>query len=131
MEACMRILLVDDERHVRRALARSLEASGHVVTEAERGVDALAMLEGDPVDLLVLDVNLPDMSGWEVLRTGQARRLQSPPVVIISAVPPSVARQQEFRPLGVLHKPFPLESLHRLAVLAATGSPNGKTGTDD
>lgn len=127
----MHILLVDDERHVRRALARSLEASGHVVTEAERGVDALALLERDPFDLLVLDVNLPDMSGWDVLRTAQARRLQSPPVVIISAIPPSVARQQEFQPFGVLHKPFPLESLHRLADLAMAGTTHGKTGVDD
>jgi DNA-binding response OmpR family regulator len=127
----MHILLVDDERHVRRALARSLEASGHIVTEAERGVDALALLGRDPVDLLVLDVNLPDMSGWDVLRTAQARRLQSPPVVVISAIPPSVARQQEFHPFGVLHKPFPLESLHRLAGLASTKAKPARMAIDD
>ena len=70
----------------------------------------------------MLRVNLPDMSGRDVLRAARLRRLPSLPVIVISAIPPSVARQQEFQPFGVLHKPFPLESLHRLAALAASWS---------
>ena len=116
----MRILLVDDERHVRRALARSLEAADHTVVESESGLGTLDLLDRAHFCLLVLDVNLPDMSGWEVLRTAQSRRMEIPPVIVISGIAPSVARQEEFRPFGVLHKPFPLESLHRLAALAAS-----------
>jgi hypothetical protein len=47
------------------------------------------------------------------------------PAVIVSAVPPSATRVKEFRPLGVLHKPFPIEALLRL-VRNAEGPPSGE-----
>lgn len=114
----MRVLLVDDELHVRRALAAALDAWGHRVTEAATGADATAALDREPFDLIVLDVNLPDATGWDVLRHLETTNQSGMPVVMISAIAPSVARLREFRPIGVLHKPFPIDSLHRLVARA-------------
>jgi DNA-binding response OmpR family regulator len=114
----MNILLVEDEPHVRQALGRSMTAWGHDVVAVETGAAALAALSGAPVDLIVLDVNLPDLSGWDVLRRLDPDVRGAIPVIVISAIAPSVSRRHEFQPFGVLHKPFPIESLRRLVGLA-------------
>lgn len=110
----MNILLVEDELHVRNALAKSLEAWGHDVTEADTAELARAALLAIDFDLIVLDVNLPDATGWDVLRQREMRGKAAAPAIVISAISPSVTRLHEFRPFGLLHKPFPINSLHRL-----------------
>ncbi len=115
----MNVLLVEDEVYVRRALARSLQAWGHEVTEADTAELAQAAIVAIDFDLMVLDINLPDATGWDVLRNRTASEKLDTPVIVISAIPPSVVRLHEFHPFGVLHKPFPIESLHRLVDKAA------------
>jgi VCBS repeat-containing protein len=110
----MDILLIDDELHVRRALARSLDAWGHTATEVDTTSAAVAALRAGEFDLIVLDVNLPDGTGWDVLRAIHSTPNDDVPVIVISAIPPSVARLREFRPFAVLYKPFPIDSLIRL-----------------
>ncbi|MEA2513646.1 MAG: two-component system, OmpR family, operon response regulator KdpE [Thermomicrobiales bacterium] len=117
----MAILLVDDETRLRQALARSLAARGHRVDEAATCREAIDAVARSRYDLLLLDVNLPDATGWDVLRDLRATG-RSIPAVVLSAVPPSTSRVREFRPLGVLHKPFPIEALLRL-VRQAEGGP--------
>jgi DNA-binding response OmpR family regulator len=118
------ILLVDDEPRLRQALARSLSARGHRVDEAGCFVDAMDAIEHTDYDLLLLDVNLPDATGWDVLRQLRATGHELP-AIVISAIPPSAQRVREFRPLGVLHKPFPIESLLRLVQMADGRPPSG------
>ena len=119
----MSILLVDDETRLRQTLARSLAARGYRVDEAATCRDAIAAASDRPYDLLLLDVNLPDATGWDVLRqlAATGRRV---PTVVFSAVPPSAARVKEFRPLAVLYKPFPMDALLRV-VRAAQEQANG------
>lgn len=62
-----RILIVDDERGFRESLARRLEKRGAVVSMAAGGKEALSSLSKEPVDLVLLDVRMPDMNGLEVL----------------------------------------------------------------
>jgi DNA-binding response OmpR family regulator len=127
----MAILLVDDEPRLRQTLARSLAARGHRVDEAATCREAVAAATARRYDLLLLDVNLPDATGWDVLRELAARG-RSLPTVVLSAVPPSASRVREFKPLAVLHKPFPMEALLRL-VRAASGpapAPAGAAGDD-
>jgi DNA-binding response OmpR family regulator len=110
----MNILLVEDDAPLADVIARNLRARGHVLavaTTAEAAV--LSMAEVWP-DVLILDVNLPDMTGWDVLRRLTAADRKRVSVIIISAAPISEKRIVEFQPLRHLQKPFPIEALVRL-----------------
>jgi two-component system KDP operon response regulator KdpE len=64
----VRILIVDDEPPIRRFLRTSLDAQGYVVMEADDGVAALDMIRRNTVDVLLLDLGLPNLHGFEVIQ---------------------------------------------------------------
>jgi len=111
--AYQRILLVGDEAMLRRVIARNLRGRGFAVREAELANDAIAMALVQAPDLMLLDINLPDRTGWDVLRELRQRGLTIP-TIIVSAVRVSQSRLDEFHPLAYLPKPFPLEALLRI-----------------
>ena len=78
-----RVLVVDDEPHIRTVLRRYLEADGLAVTEATDGEAALAALRENPPDLILLDVMLPGVDGIEVLR--QLRSFSDAYVILVTA----------------------------------------------
>ena len=80
----MRILVVEDDRHLADGISRSLSKSGHVVDVATDGLSAESALKVTPYDLVILDLQLPQRNGLEVLRnyrTGGGRA----PVMILTA----------------------------------------------
>ncbi|MBN8844140.1 MAG: response regulator transcription factor [Sphingomonadales bacterium] len=79
-----RILLVEDEAPLARAIAASLRTAGYAVDVADDGESGLEMALDEPFALITLDVGLPDMSGFDVLRTLRARGLATP-VLILTA----------------------------------------------
>jgi len=79
-----RILLVEDEAPLARALATSLRLAGHSVDVAHDGESAITLALEEPFALISLDVGLPDMSGFDVLRTIRARGIVTP-VLILTA----------------------------------------------
>jgi two-component system nitrogen regulation response regulator NtrX len=80
-----RVLVVDDEKNIRRTLQMVLEGPGYQVVEAGSGEDALRRLDEDDIDLVVLDVRLPEMSGIEALdRIRKRPGLAGLPVIMIS-----------------------------------------------
>ena len=81
------VLVVDDEKNIRRTLRMVLEDAGHRILEAESGEVALSKLDdqGDDVELIILDVRLPGMSGIEALERIRKRSgLDTVPVIMIS-----------------------------------------------
>ncbi len=76
------ILVVEDERDIRDLLRRYLERAGHCVLSASTGVEALRILEESQPDLVLLDLGLPDIDGFDVLRTATAT---SVPVIALTA----------------------------------------------
>ena len=84
--ACSRVLIVDDDQRVRTVVAWQLEADGFAVTEAGDGAAALAQIECDRPDLVVLDLSLPGVGGLDVLRrVREAEGAASPlPVIVLS-----------------------------------------------
>lgn len=80
------ILVVDDLADNLLLLKTVLEAEGYVVEVASNGSSALEKVEAMPPDLLLLDVMMPDMTGYEVAqRIRQSERLASIPIVLITA----------------------------------------------
>jgi two-component system KDP operon response regulator KdpE len=77
-----KILVVDDEPQIRRFLRTSLTAHGYVVAEAENGREALRQITSGHPDLVVLDLGLPDMEGFEVLQN--VREWSSVPILVLS-----------------------------------------------
>ncbi len=104
-----RILVVDDERLNRMILRRALESQGHVVDEAENGRVALARLAAGPIDLVLLDLVMPELDGYATLEAIKADpALGHLPVIIISGVEEleSIVRCIEMGATDYLPKPF-------------------------
>ncbi len=78
-----RIMIVDDEALIRQLLTYQLSGAGYTVTSYGQGQPALERLLLDQPDLVLLDVMLPDMSGWEVCH--QIRQFSSVPIVMLTA----------------------------------------------
>jgi signal transduction histidine kinase len=81
------VLVVDDNRMNRLKLSHSLEQQGYIVTLAENGRQALQMLQEQPFDVVLLDIVMPEMDGYEVLAQMKADAgLRNIPVIVISAL---------------------------------------------
>lgn len=80
----MRILIIEDEEKIGAYLSRGLEQDGHVVDVADCGGDGLALFGRGSYELVLLDLMLPDQSGFDVLQQISAKT-PHPPVVILSA----------------------------------------------
>lgn len=107
---CGRILVADDEPHIRRILATFLEAAGFVVDQADDGTGAMELLEGPAAyDMALLDIMMPNRSGLDVL---EATRLlphrAGMPIMILTAKGQDADRDAAFA-LGAdefITKPF-------------------------
>jgi two-component system response regulator AtoC len=76
------ILVVDDEEPLLRILVRFLSSLGHSVLSAANGADALTILEDGGVDLVVTDINLPEVDGIQVLRALRAHGRNLPAIAM-------------------------------------------------
>jgi len=82
-----RVLVVDDNKVNRLLLARTLELQGHHVESAENGRLALARLSDDDFDVVLLDIEMPEVDGFEVLaRIKEDRALRDIPVIVTSSL---------------------------------------------
>jgi response regulator RpfG family c-di-GMP phosphodiesterase len=108
----MRCLVVDDEPRLRRVLIRLLEGEGFVCREAGSGVEALALLEIEPVPLLISDLRMPEMDGVGLLREVTARWPETAVVVVtaVAEVESAVACLQ-MGALDYVAKPFHLDEV--------------------
>lgn len=103
------LLVVDDNEENRDVLARRLQRQGHWAVTAPSGQEALDALADQPFDLVLLDIMMPDMDGYEVLLRIKANpRTQHLPVIMISALDDldSVVRCIEMGAADYLPKPF-------------------------
>lgn len=78
-----KILVVDDDAYVCRSLADVLQEEGYAVVTAQDGPTALRLLYAERPDLVILDVMMPDMDGWEVCR--RIRELTDTPILMLTA----------------------------------------------
>jgi CheY-like chemotaxis protein len=111
----VKALIVEDETDLRLMTRMILESRpGYDVLEAENGEEALAMLAGSDIDLILLDIRLPDMEGWDVLqRLTEQGRFPGLPVVMVSAhsTPSTAERAIREGVRAYVTKPFTSEEL--------------------
>lgn len=109
-----RILLVDDSTSMREMVSFTLKGVGHDVSEAEDGVEALEFAKGNTVDLVVTDVNMPNMDG--ITLTAELRKLDTYkfiPILILTTETGSVRKEQGkvAGATGWIEKPFDPDNL--------------------
>ena len=103
------ILVVDDDAINRMLLTRNLEREGHRVATAEDGVRALEALGAEPFDIVLLDVLMPELDGYDTLaQIERDEKLRHVPVIMVSALEDieSVVRCIEMGAADYLPKPF-------------------------
>ena len=82
-EVGTRILTVEDDERIRTAVKMALEDEGWVVEEADNGEDALETFNRHPTDVVLIDIMLPGIDGFEVCR--QIRRQSDVPIIMVTA----------------------------------------------
>ena len=109
-----RVLLVGDDAVIRKAIQKLLERSGYIYADAADGTDGLAQAERTHPDVILLDVRMPGLDGYEVCR----RLKQNPasaaiPVIFLTAFPDLTLNRLAFEAGGVacITKPFRVEAL--------------------
>ncbi len=106
------VLVVDDDRAISKLIRHNLEDKSTQVVEAATGLDCIRILHEARVDLILLDIRLPDFNGWGIL---SLLRLTAPlcdiPVIVVSVEPPNTALIEQFRPDEYIQKPFDMRDL--------------------
>jgi DNA-binding response OmpR family regulator len=106
------VLFIEDDAGLAGVVVRHLRARGHDARTVASAEEAVALVNsGFRPTVVLLDINLPGVSGWDLLRTGGLRAAGSPPVYIVSATSVPAARLREFKVAGFLPKPFALPTL--------------------
>ncbi len=110
------VLVVDDDAVLRASIAMLLTASGHRAREATDGRDALQMLTSMAVDVVITDLDMAGVTGWDVTRAAK-QHLPPIPVIVLTGwgesipMPPDITGGDVN---AILPKPFPLDALLRL-----------------
>lgn len=121
------ILVVEDDPTLARTIMRNLTVRGYRVVLAMSVAEAMAQVKVQTPALALLDIDLPDGSGWEIARALQSAHCQTM-LIIMSALRPNPRLCGEFSPVGVLEKPFPMEAL--LHLVADHMTPPASTAPD-
>ena len=122
----MKVLLAEDEKRMNRALTELLRQEGYDVTSVENGEDALYEIEGGLYDIIVLDVMMPQMNGFEVAKSARAAGIKTP--ILMLTAKSELDDKVEGLDSGAddyLTKPFMTKEL--LARLRALGRRNVQT----
>ena len=121
------VLVVEDDETLAHTITRNLRIRGLAVLHARTVTDALRSMEEQLPAIVLLDIELPDGSGWDVLRALRSGAGYRTPVIVMSAFRPNARLVGELSCVGVLEKPFPMPSLVRL-VLAQLQAPVDEHG---
>nr|WP_244982086.1 response regulator [Corallococcus exercitus] len=105
-------MVVDDDPDILEALSEILEAEGFEIRRARNGKEALERLEPDPPHLILLDLMMPVMDGWEFAqRMRQKPDFAAIPIIVLSADRNVGSKAKDIGAMGHLAKPFELNDL--------------------
>ena len=113
----LRILVVDDQEHMRELLVEALSADGHTVDPAENGTAAIQLFEAQPYDLVVSDLQMPQMDGPKLYEEICKRWPAAPPGFVFITGEDEAPGYRQFlkdAKLPVVSKPFKLKEFREL-----------------
>lgn len=110
-----RILVTDDDAHMLRVLAMWLGRNGHEVLEASNGRIAVEILKRESVDMVVSDINMPEMNGVELARWLRGEHGQQTPMILLSSRCDQMQIAEELGPLGISIHPKPFSPSRLMA----------------
>ncbi len=108
------IMVVDDSSSVRQMMAFTLENAGYDVVEAEDGQDALKKLNSSPVNMIVTDLNMPNVNGFDLIRSIRSKpEYKYIPIVVLTTESHDEKKQEskEAGATGWITKPFKPDQL--------------------
>jgi len=105
------VLIVDDDVTITQVLSLLLKTHGYDVLVANSGKDGIQIIQSESPQVVILDLMMPDMDGWEVCR--RVRTFSNIPIIILSAVSDAriISQAKEYGANGYLVKPVPSELL--------------------
>jgi DNA-binding response OmpR family regulator len=117
-----RVLVIDDDLDIRRLIVFALSDEGFQVDEASDGNAALAMLDRLHPDIILLDMKMPGMDGWDFMRHYRKLYNHRAPIIVITAAPDPALRSADVDADSYVSKPFELSDLvERVTTIARSG----------
>lgn len=107
------VLVVDDDPNVLEVVTFALESEGYRVYTARNGMEALKQVEMDRPDIVLLDMRMPVMDGWEFCHRVHEVSVEIPPIMVMSADRHSVRRVEEGAAHDFIRKPINIGELFR------------------
>ena len=108
-----KILVVDDEQNIGYALRVILELEGYDVTTVQSGEKALEILKEEKPDLIVTDVLMPEMDGWEMIHRIREKLKLNTPIIVLTVTYPQQNHKEisEYNISAFIRKPFDKKEL--------------------
>jgi CheY-like chemotaxis protein len=127
MHGMVRVLVIDDDAEIRRLLCEILAPAGHLVADASNGADGVEIFKKEAFDLVLTDLEMPEMSGWEVARSIKHHN----PDVTIALITGwgETIDSAQLRASGIstiINKPFRMDQIIHLAREVGAGMPSGQ-----
>ena len=122
MHTSQQVLVVDDDEGIREFVAMALSSAGYDVMSAPDGAAALELLATSQPAVILLDMLMPKVDGWEFARLYEQRPGPHAPIIVLTAARDAQARAAEIKADAWLAKPFHLDALFA-CVKQQAGSP--------
>jgi DNA-binding response OmpR family regulator len=106
-----RILVIDDDSSIRQVIAYALGDEGYQVDEASDGETALESVGRQHPDLILLDMKMPGIDGWEFARLYRERYERVAPIIVLTAARDAAQRASDINAVSYIPKPFDLDAL--------------------
>jgi two-component system, OmpR family, response regulator len=114
-----RVLVIDDDPSIRQMVAYVLGDAGYHVTEASDGWAALELIGRQHPDLILLDMKMPGMDGWDFVQRYHTRYGEGVPIIVLTAALDAAQRGADVNAAAYVAKPFDLDVLvERVSALA-------------
>lgn len=106
-----RVLVIDDDPHIRSVIWYALKDEGYEIVEASDGQAALELVGEQHPDVILLDMKMPGMDGWEFAKLYRERYDHQTPIIVFTAAPDAAQRAVDINADSYVSKPFDLDDL--------------------